>query len=370
MTIGFDAKRLFHNHTGLGVYSRLLVKGLEKLHPSLEIILFDANPGKSLYKDFETFPVIHSKKILWRSWRMTRDIVKSQCDIFHGLSHELPVSLQHTGVKSVVTIHDVIFLRYPQLYPWPDRKIYAWKWKHSCRIADRIIAVSQQTRADLCHYYQVDEGKIDVIPPPVAIENSAIDLKEFRASENLPSDFLLSVGSLTERKNISLIIEALVALNKEERIPLVIVGTGSQKNKLESLVRKHRLEGMVIFRDHVPTNKLPGYYQAATAFIYPSIYEGFGLPIVESLLNKTPVITSAISAMPEAAGPGALYIDPFDSESLTEAIRKIENDSELRQRLSSDGYQHSLQFAPEVICQKQWEVYKKVKSRKESLSGW
>lgn len=361
MIVGYDAKRLFHNDTGLGVYSRLLIKGIHKIDPDLQIRLFAKNPEVSVFaKDFASYRTISSSKIFWRSWGMTKDILRQECDIFHGLSHELPIGLPKSGIKTLVTIHDVIFQHYPELYPWIDRKIYREKWRYSCLHANKIIAVSRQTKKDLCHFFDVDETKVEVIYPPVEPTINHIAADDFFVKEKLPKEYFLSVGALNKRKNISLIIHAYSLLNKEDRIPLIIVGKGSEKKKLQELVHRYKLNELIQFKDYIASEDLPAYYQFAKALIYPSLYEGFGIPIVESLRNKTPVIASQTSAMPEAAGPGAILINPYQPEDLADAMSQMLTDETKRELLITEGYRHSLQFDPEVIAKEQLRLYREL----------
>lgn len=361
MKVGFDAKRLFHNHTGLGSYSRLLVKGLSKIDSEIQILLFAKNPKESRYYDaFKQLTIISSSKLLWRSWRMKSDILRHGCDIYHGLSHELPVGIHRNKIKTVVTIHDVIFKIYPELYPWFDRGIYHQKWKYSCEVADAIVVVSTQTKTDLAQFYNVDEAKIHLIPPPVDMSMQEIDIAAFRKKNLLPEHFFLYVGALSKRKNVSLIIQAMALSKAEDRVPLVIIGNGAEKETLSELISAYGLTNLIIFRNQVTNEELAHYYQAAEALIYPSLYEGFGIPLVESLQNRTPVITSNISSMPEAAGPGAILIDPHEPEQLAQAMTKILDQPDLTSKLSQDGYQYSLQFTPEEVCKKQIRLYDKL----------
>jgi glycosyltransferase involved in cell wall biosynthesis len=270
MIIGFDAKRLFHNDTGLGMYSRLLVQGLHEIFPKEQYILFAQSPSKSRHREaFETLPIVSSDRPLWRSWGMTREIKQLKCDLFHGLSHELPIGIKKTGSKSIVTIHDLIFKTDPQLYPVVDRLVYNLKWKHSCHQADRIIAVSEHTKRDICHYYQVAPDRISVIPPPVTQITTSLDPQETLSQYSLPEQFYLSVGSLTPRKNVLGILKAMLTLSPGNRIPLVIVGQGSQKAALQNFVKKHHLEKLVIFVGHISNDQLANFYQLAHALIYP-----------------------------------------------------------------------------------------------------
>jgi glycosyltransferase involved in cell wall biosynthesis len=217
--------------------------------------------------------------------------------------------------------------------------------------------VSEHTKRDICHYYQVAPDRISVIPPPVTQITTSLDPQETLSQYSLPEQFYLSVGSLTPRKNVLGILKAMLTLSPGDRIPLVIVGQGSQKAALQNFVKKHRLEKLVIFVGHISNDQLANFYQLAHALIYPSVYEGFGIPIVESLQNKRPVITSRTSSMPEAGGPGALLIDPNKPEEIGENMRRLLTDHQCYDRLVEAGYEHALQYLPANICKKQMELY-------------
>ncbi len=360
MRIGFDAKRLFFNQTGLGVYSRLLLEGVMSHAPENEYILYARTPEKSQwYHPFSDYSIRSSKKPFWRSWGIVQDINKDQCDIYHGLSHEIPFNSRYLKCKTVVTIHDTIFKVNPELYSPIDRWIYDKKWKHSCRNANLIVSVSQHTRDDIIEYYQADPERIKVIPPPVDFnaEVSATTLEEVRTSFNLPSEFLLFVSSITERKNLSGLLQALHMIPPSERPPLVIVGTGNQESLLKKYAIDHDLSKDIHWVGHVNNSELPAFYHLATALVYPSFYEGFGLPIVEALLCSTPVITSRTSSMPEAAGPGALLINPHEPETIKDAICELLYDKDLQLQLANRGHSHAVQFSQNRIAEKMLQAY-------------
>lgn len=360
MRIGFDAKRLFFNHTGLGVYSRLLLEGMMSHAPEHDYLLYARSPEKSQwFHPFSNYSIHSSKKPFWRSWGIVQDINQDQCDIYHGLSHEIPLNSKKLKCKTVVTIHDTIFKVNPELYSPIDRWIYDRKWKYSCRNADLIVAVSQHTRDDIIEFYQADPERITVIPPPVDFnaEISAAKLQEVQSSFDLPTGFLLFVSSITERKNLAGLLEALHMIPSDERPPLVIVGTGNQESLLKQYVIDHELSKDVYWVGHVDNTELPAFYHLASALVYPSFYEGFGLPIVEALLCKTPVITSKTSSMPEAAGPGALLIDPHDSQMISESIIQLMSSPILQSQLAERGYEHATQFSRDKIAEKMLEAY-------------
>ena len=363
MRIGFDAKRLFFNGTGLGVYSRLLLRGLKANYSDHQYLLFAANAQESnYYHDFSDFNVIGSRQPLWRSWSMVNDINNADCDLYHGLSHELPFQSKRLNCPAIVTIHDTIFKVSPELFPALDRKIYDIKWKYSCKASDLIIAVSQHTKQDIIKYYGVDDDKIKVIPPPVNFKSTVSEnLKaEIKQQHSLPNDFMLFVGSITRRKNLLGILQAMTLLPAEQCPPLVIIGTGKEKAAAQIFISKNHLENKVYWVGYIPNWQLPVFYHLAHVFVYPSFYEGFGIPIVEALLCNTPVITSNISSMPEASGPGAILVDPGSPTEISAAVQTIYDDPSLTNRLALEGHDYVKRFTVDVVCQQMISTYQRV----------
>lgn len=368
MKVGFDAKRLFHNSTGLGNYSRDLVHGLAKYHPEHELHLFSPSPNKTNYKSFLESPYkVHGHRGIssraWRSKGIIRDLVKEGIEIYHGLSHELPVGIKESGIKTVLTMHDLTIKTVPDTYKWVDRKIYEKKYQYAVDQADAIIAISESTKNDVLAYYEVDEARIHVIPP---IINSSFyaalseqELANKRAELKLPDKYFIYVGSIAERKNILTALEAILDIPESDRIPFILVGKGKGYfDELREFVMINKLQELVQFRTNVnSTEDLKAHIQGASAMVYPSLYEGFGIPCVEALFLGTPVITSDVSSLPEAAGPGAWLVNPLDYRHIADAMQKVMNgDSEVAEKIEL-GYQHAQQFKAEVLSSKLEGLY-------------
>lgn len=336
MRIGFDAKRLFNNKTGLGNYSRTFVWNLAKHYPENEYFLYSPKLTKSeLTEKFIDNPafVLRSSdaflKSYWRSYGIVDQLKKDGLDVFHGLSHQIPIGIQKTNIKSVVTIHDIIFKVLPETFPLIDRKIYDFKFRYSCNNADKIIAISESTKKDIQKYYQVDDSKIEVVYQschPIYYEPqdralSKITLKKYK----LPKQYILSVGSIEARKNLATLINAFSLIDPKVRVPLVVVGKGKKyKKECVKLTKKLGLKKEVFWINNLDSvAELKCVYNKATAFVYPSFYEGFGLPVVEALLSEIPVITSKSSSLTEAGGPHSIYIDPKNPEEIKNAIESI-----------------------------------------------
>lgn len=379
MNIGFDAKRAFQNSTGLGHYSRTLISSLATFYPDNKYYLF----APKITEQFNTtqFPNIHTVspnqfpsaqlKSIWRSNWVKKDLQRNKVDIYHGLSHEIPVGITATGIKSVVTIHDLIFERYPHQYTLLDRFIYRSKFKYACKYADSIIAISEQTKKDIIEFYKIPEEKITVCYQSCNPAFSAIITEEkkaiIRKRYKLPDNFYLYVGSIIERKNLLVICKALKLLNSS--LPLVVIGNGNNyKQKVKLYIDENGLKNKVYFLSEQPealaaasfksAEDFPAIYQMATAMIYPSIFEGFGIPVLEALWSRLPVITSNVSCLPETGGDAALYVNPNDENEMAAAMFSIANNIELRNKMIEKGIYHAQNFTIQKCAAAVMNVYK------------
>ncbi len=366
--IGFDAKRLFNNFTGLGNYSRTLLRNLSEYHPDEAYFLYtpkvQQTPQTQFFLDSPTFNLrVPSKaRLLWRSYGMKSDIVRDKLDLYHGLSHEIPVGFPVTGIPSVVTIHDLIFKHYPDQYKWFDRQVYDRKFRYACENSDLIIAISECTKQDIVAYYQIPEEKVRVIYQSChegfMVDKNPNTKETVREQYGLPEDFMLYVGSLIERKNLLGIVEALAQLPPDLQLPVVVVGQGNTyKQRVINRARELNMLDKLLFIK--PTfADLPALYQQAQVFLYPSFFEGFGIPILEALFSETPVLTSNLSSLPEAAGPDATLVDPANPEAMADGMRRLLTDTDLRARQISEGFKHAQQFKGEQLTAQLVEAYK------------
>jgi glycosyltransferase involved in cell wall biosynthesis len=354
MQIGFDAKRAFNNYTGLGNYSRTLLNSLITNDNTTEFHLF-APPFKVQARNqFLTQPPfkIHQpqtpigKKLhgLWRTYGVAAAAQKQKIDVFHGLSHELPEGLAAKGIRSVVTMHDLIFERFPSFYPIADRLIYRAKFKRAAKISDLVVAISQQTATDLQTYYDVPAEKIKIIYQAADSIFDQPPTKEQIASAqqkyNLPSAFILYVGTVNERKNLAILLKSLQNLPKDYR--LVIIGEGGDYfKKMRLLSLSLQVDDRVLWLGSPQFVDFPAIYAAATVFCLPSRFEGFGIPIIEALWSKVPVIAAAGSCLEEAGGPQSRYVDPDNIEGWTEQIKAVyENDTD-RKAIIAQGLDYA-----------------------------
>ena len=334
--IGFDAKRIVRNGTGLGAYGRTLVNDLAQ-YP-LQLSLYAPDKGRDdLRTQIIQRPNVAFKyankpwpfgKAYWRSRGIVNDLQRDGVQLYHGLSGELPSGIRNSGIPSVVTIHDLIFLRHPEFYNPIDVKLYTWKFRRTLREATHIIAISECTRRDILHYApDVDPEKISVIYQSCApkFNGSAVT----GSVEGLPPDlrscrYILNVGTIEARKNVLLAVKAL----EEDALPgdlhLVIVGRHtSYTDEVSRYVRAHGLDSRVHILHGVSDAELPALYAGAEAFVYPSRYEGFGIPIIEAISCGLPVVACSGSCLEEAGGPDTLYVDPDDPRAMATAIRQV-----------------------------------------------
>ncbi|MEZ0452613.1 glycosyltransferase family 1 protein [Sphingobacterium thalpophilum] len=364
MRIGFDAKRYFLNKTGLGNYSRDLVRILEKYVPQNDYIKYTTKTGSYIIDHPEIAQTTRLPEgfinttwpNLWRNRRIVQDLKKDQIDIFHGLSGEIPLGLGKTGIKSIVTIHDLIFMRHPELYHPIDRWIYKKKFRHACEASDRIIAISKQTKEDIIEFFNIHEGKIEVIyqgcHEAFKLEKTNEEKRILKKKLDLPNQFLLNVGTVEERKNALSIVKAITNID----IPLVIVGKSTKYSRqLQDFVAQHQMKNRVYFLSGLNMQELSVLYASALAFIYPSIYEGFGIPIIEALYSGTPVITTKSGVFPEAGGPSSLYVSPHDINEIQYAIESVIFSTSLRNKMIADGLIYAQRFNDEYLA-RQWET--------------
>jgi glycosyltransferase involved in cell wall biosynthesis len=370
MKIGYDAKRAFYNNTGLGNYSRWLIKGIASLNPSNTIYLYTpkakANPRLNFIGDYPNIHTVTPKSKWftsgWRSRGIVKDLKRDGIQLYHGLSHELPSGIEQTDIKSVVTVHDLIFMRYPKQFGPVNYRIYLAKVTHACRVSDRIIAISQKTKDDLVELLGIDPKKIEVIyqgcDPSFAIAQTAAQKSAVKEKYNLPDSFILSVGTIEERKNLLLTVKAL---KKLDDIKLVVVGKETKyTEQVKAYLTANNLNHQVMFLKDVTFAELPAVYQLASVFVYPSRYEGFGIPILEALNSGTPVIAATGSCLEEAGGPGSLYVNPDDDAGLAEKLNSVLSDDGLRQNMITKGRTYAANFTDDKLSRQLMQLYQNI----------
>ena len=378
LIIGYDAKRIVRNGTGLGSYGRTLVNDIARCSETVPLILRLYAPdkgrddlrGQVISHDNLSFCYPQSThlpfgKSLWRSYGIVSDLKRDGVQLYHGLSGELPIGIRKSGIKSVVTIHDLIFLRHPEFYHWVDTKIYAWKFRQTIREADHIIAVSECTKRDIIELGGVDESRISVIYQSCAPSFSAPnhgdcprDSSEAKIMGTVPviPRYILSVGSIEVRKNILLAVKAIPYL--PEDISLVIVGRHTKyTDQVTDYAKANRLDHRVRILHGVTDEALPALYAGAEAFVYPSRYEGFGIPIIEAISMGLPVVACTGSCLEEAGGPDSLYVSPDDAEGMANAIRQSLRGAEGREQRIRRSREYIRRFEGRDVASQVIDLY-------------
>jgi glycosyltransferase involved in cell wall biosynthesis len=367
MKIGYDAKRAFLNFSGLGNYSRNIISLVSRYYPSDEIRLYTPRTGRIIPDFPPEASIVHQPRSfwarrfpsLWRTAGLTADLKKDKTDIFHGLSNELPLNIEKSGIRSVVTIHDLIFIRYPELYNRIDRNIYVKKLKYAVKAADRIIAASEQTKKDIIEFTGADNKKISVVyqscDPSFLTRPDDSVLNAVRTKYNLPEQFMLYVGTIEKRKNLLSVLMAMHEMNIGK--PLVVIGKETAyASEVYEFIRKNRIEN-IHFLKGIPSGELPAIFRLAVLFVYPSSFEGFGIPVLEALNSEVPVIAGMGSCLEETGGPLSIYIDPADTRKLGKEILRVLNDESLRMRMINAGLKHAENFTGELTTRKLHELY-------------
>ena len=374
MRLGFDAKRAALNRTGLGNYSRYVVDILAKNSTSDEYLLYTPKVKPNGFLDSllkiktvsvklpDTF-LGEKLKSLWRSRGIVSQLKRDEVELFHGLSNELPFGIQHSGIKSVVTIHDLIFRCHPEFYKPIDAYIYDLKFRYACFVADKIIAVSECTKRDIVRFYGTDPSKIEVIYQGCDAfftqKASKEKLLEVQEKYKLPNEFILSVGSIEARKNLLLAVKAL--LHTDTKIPLVAVGKRTAyTTEIERFVEENNLQKRVILLHDVPFADLPAIYQLGKLFVYPSLYEGFGIPLIEAIHSGLPVIGATGSCLEEAGGPDSVYVNPYDEKELAAAFDRILSDNVLQSKMIESGSEYVKRFDEQIQAAQIKQLYSEI----------
>lgn len=375
MIIGFDGKRIVRNNTGLGNYCRTLINDMIRCNDKDKKLLIycpdkgrDALRNQILESPNSSFVYPDKKrgkiyKGLWRTKKIVKQLLNDNVDIYHGLSGELPLGLKDSGIKGIVTIHDLIFLRHPEYYHWFDRKIYTWKFHQTLRQADHIIAISECTKRDILEFGDFNSDKISVIyqscNPRFAEIPSQEDIRNTIEKYKLPKRYLLNVGTIEERKNLMLAVRALTKL--PEDIHLVAVGRQTRyaekvRKEAETLDVSHRLHLL----SGVSNNELNVIYKNAELFVYPSRYEGFGIPIIEAIFSGLAVVASTGSCLEEAGGPHCLYVNPDDYERMAKAVVQLIDDKEDRDRRIKLSLEYVQKFKGSNLAAQVFDIYKEL----------
>ncbi len=300
------------------------------------------------------------RRIFWE--QAVQPFALRELDLFHALAFVAPLALT---VPSVVTIYDLSFIHYPQRLPASRRLYLRLLTGLTCRRARRVIAISHSTARDLTQTLSLPADKIDVAAPgfdPTIYHPLPTDqVAAFRRAKNLPDRFWLFVGTLEPRKNLPLLLEAYAAL--PDRPPLIIGGAnGWDYQPIFDAVARYHLDASVQFVGFIPADDLAIWYNCAELFIYPSVFEGFGLPVLEAMACGTPVIVSDASSLPEVVGDAGVCIPPHEVGAWTEALRRAYDDADWRRAARERGLESAARYRWERTAQQTIESYRRAVS--------
>ena len=374
MKIAINASLLKKEKLGVENYAFELIGNLAKIDDNNEyIVLLNSPPEEFGLKRKDNFKFDISKlpsfgsstRILWEQVSLPLKLAKFKPDVFHNPDHILPII--PVSCPSIVTVHDLAFLKYPETFYFGKRVYKQNITRWTIKKANAIISVSENTKKDIIDMFGIPGGRIHVICEGVnpdfrqISEKAALD--KVRQKYDLPGRFLLFVGALEPRKNIPFLIRAYSKLVDEKAIndPLVIAGSkGWLFDSIFKTVRELKLEEKVRFLGYVPKDDLPGLYNLAQVFVYPSLYEGFGFPPLEAMACGTPVITSNTSSFPETVGDSGMMVDPNDLQGFVDAVHCLMTDNVLREEFIRKGLERAGKFSWENCARKTLAVYESV----------
>ncbi len=370
MRIAIDARKL--HDFGVGTYVRNLVHWLARLDSETEFIMFcrrdDCEHIEGLGPNFRPVPVRSSNYSVAEQLTVPLSLIRSRADLFHAPHYVLPAL---TPCRSIVTIHDCIHLMFPQYLPGRLAHRYAQVafWLAANRSA-RIFTVSEASKRDILRFFSIPSDKVDVIYNAIddRFNHTPIeaDMQRVRERYQLHDRFLLYSGNVKPHKNLERLIDAFNRLRQSglDNIKLLITGGEiSRYATLRRAVHHYNLDHHVRFLGFLSVETLAILYRLADAFVFPSLYEGFGLPPLEAMASGTPVLTSNISSLPEVVGDAALLIEPYDPASIAEGLGRVLCDNALRERLVDRGRRRAAAFSWEASVKRVLATYHKVASQ-------
>lgn len=349
---------------GTNTYIQSLVRGLLELDTQNRYHLWgaptEANAPNAHHDDFSGH-YRRAWQLVWKTvgWPPV-ELPGPSPDLWHFTNYVAPPS----NKPFVLTVFDLTFVEYPEFVE-PKNLAFLQKWvPDSLERATRIITISESTRDGLVEHFKVPSHKIDVTHL-AADEVYAKDVPEdeigrVKDKYGIEGDYFLAVGTLEPRKNLKNLLLAVASMRRELTQPLVVVGgQGWLFDETQDLIGKLGLSGRVIFTNYVPAGELPALYQGATAFVFPSLYEGFGIPVLEAMSAGTPVISSNTSSLPEVGGTAAIYFDPNDPKGLKHALQRVLSDDKLRERLVVAGREQAAKYSWAKTAQHTLGVYER-----------
>ncbi len=373
MRIGIDCRTILNpkrgERAGVGHYSYYLIKNILAQDKKNEYVLFfdyrfqNTNEFRQKNVTIRYFPFSQYKKFLPFSYShmlIAAFLSRENLDLYHSPANVIPYGYRQ---PSIVTVHDLAIYKHPEWFPRGQKFSISILVPRSLNRAWRIIAVSEATRKDIIKTFNISQDKIKVIYEGMVDAKTAVDAEAMKKKYKIPGKYLLYVGTLEPRKNLVELVSAyhqLIEKNKSlSKYTLVLAGhRGWKSGGIFKKIKKLKLGDKVHYVDYVPHADKLGLIKEATAFVFPSLYEGFGLPVLEAMSLGTPVITSNISSLPEVAGQAAILVNPKNEKSLVDAMKKVLTSAPTRKRLSTAGIEQSKKFSWRKCAQETIKVYR------------
>ncbi|MFC2163457.1 glycosyltransferase family 4 protein [Acidobacteriota bacterium] len=378
MRIGFDVRPFLKEETGVGIYFKNLLFALSRLDKDNHYYLFSSSWKDRFsqnkipqferlnFRDFK-FPVRLINHLWYRlGWPSLDKFFKTELDLTHSPT---PLPLPTKG-KKIVTVYDLFFLDFPELGNREARRHFSHKMGDSLKKADGIVTISQFTKDQVLQRFTLDAAKVHVVHLGVSHDSwtsvTQDEIETVRKRYNLPPSFILFVGAFEPRKNLIRLLEAVKTVHDtREKIPLVLVGrAGQDSTRLVTKIEELNLQEHVVFLGYMEERDLRCVYRLATLFVFPSLREGFGLPLLEAMVSHTPIAASMAPALPEILQNAALFFDPNDPEDIAEKITRLLNDEELQEALIAKGRQRVLDFSWDKTAEKTLAIYRAVAGEK------
>lgn len=375
MRIGIDCRTILNpgvgERAGVGHYTYYLVRHLLLHDKENHYVLFFDSRMKNLAEfrgknvTVTSFPFSQYRKFLpfaYSHMLIAAQLLRHRLDVYHSPANVIPLTYRK---PSVITVHDLAIYRNPAWFP---SQVFSTRLlvPQSVKRARRIIAVSQSTRKDLRDLFNVPARKMRVIPEgvdvrPLPLKDRAVDV---RKKYKLPRRFLLFVGTLEPRKNVPLLVRAFASIARQSRYAdagLVLAGAwGHKGSEAFEEIAEQKLKDRVWYVGYLPHNEKLNAIRLATGFVFPSLYEGFGLPVLEAMALGTPVVTSRVSSLPEVAGTAALLVDPDDEGEIARAMARLLDSAALRHRLTAAGRAQAAKFSWAATARETLAVYREV----------
>lgn len=377
MKLGLELQPCLKNKSGIGIYTYELTKRLQQ-YKEIELNghIFNFLNRNDISKDLDGIDIeknicsLFPYGVYRRIWHYIpikyNWLCRDNADIYHFFNFIVPPRIKG---KVITTIHDMTYELYPETMDKRNLKRIKSDIQYSVDRSDKIITVSESSKNDIIKFLNVDESKIEIVYNGVDYEKFnkyyTEDIKLIvRNKYNLPQNYILYMGTLEPRKNIDSIIEAFALIKKQkdfDNIKLVIAGKkGWLFEDIFNLVDKLNLKDHVIFTDYVDETDKPIIYNMAKLFVFPSLYEGFGIPVLEAMASSVPVIASNVSSLPEVAGNAAILVNPKDIEGIAKNIIKILSDDDLKNELVRKGHIQAQKFTWEGSAEKLYNIYKEI----------